>query len=113
MQEDLTDTVKWEQLLGVEVLINDAAGDMPYLRILSDDKWISAPNFTESLDACITWLVPKLIEQGIDWSLHGAKLSFARLLKPCVKAWESKAVDGDKPALALCLAIEKLIDEGK
>ena len=66
----------------------------------------SLPNFTESLDACFKWLVPKL-----DWvTLH---------LTPEKDGlwWSSVGVVNrhfnyrcKEPALALCLAIEKLID---
>ena len=63
------------------------------------------PNFTQSLDACFKWLVPRLwicdirLEEGIFW--------FVRVAHP--DYGEGKA-DGEDLALALCLAIEKLID---
>ena len=60
-------------------------------------------NFIQSLDACFKWLVPKLEKE-----LPTA--DFYELLKK----WLYHLVwSGGNPALALCLAIDKLIDGGK
>ena len=70
---------------------------------------IELPNFTQSLDACFKWLVPKAI------------LKFCQLFKVDIKdaykylfQWwideRFKLNDVEVDALALCLAIEKLID---
>jgi len=56
------------------------------------------PNFTQSLDACFEWLVPKLgkFQRGL-----------------VIERWAIRIILDDKiePALALYLTIEKLIDE--
>lgn len=75
--------------------------------------------FTESLDACFKWLVPKLTKEYIELEIH---------LDYLVKSntWNLALLDGfynpdepkylisvansKDPALAMCLAIEKLID---
>ena len=84
------------------------------------------PDFTQSLDTCFKWLVPKLREFGLlDLSLTYSylelkmggddtdKLGFQcrlRLEKFLTEPFRSQ---GKTPALALCLAIEKLIDVEK
>ncbi len=64
------------------------------------------PYFPESLDACIEWLVPKLSGR---WEIGSSNLSpfYAMVTNPN----SVYPIDcGDKtPALALCLAIQKLI----
>lgn len=65
-------------------------------------------NFTHSLDACFNWLVPKAIDKIIarlNWSKESAlDILFAN--------WRHELRDEvEQPALALCKAIEKLIDE--
>ena len=77
------------------------------------------PKFTESLDACFKWLVPKLIGDyqytlamttDVDDESRESTYTFDLSSDPLVIDAEST----DKtPALALCLAIEKLIDEEK
>ncbi len=68
------------------------------------------PNFSQSLDACFKWLVPKAIEQqnkDYGWDEKGC---LNRILKDWQRRyWNSKGVLSY--ALALCLAIEKLIDK--
>jgi hypothetical protein len=73
------------------------------------------PNFPESLDACFKWLVPKLYRDNYYYDLlqwdngrHKAIISKATV------EWAVTASDtiAETPALALCRAIEKLIDEG-
>lgn len=59
------------------------------------------PDFTNSLDACFKWLVPKV------YQLLGDKEFFKFLVRWCMEV----ITDGSE-ALTLCLAIEKLIDEG-
>ena len=77
---------------------------------------IELPNFTESLDACFEWLVPKLDEIGEHY------LVFQRAVwnQPTPKSVTISFVSGrdrdyegqdETYALALCLAIEKLIGE--
>lgn len=70
------------------------------------DTWQSRdhlPNFTDSLDACFKWLVPKLYPSKLD------KLGLEALVNNAIcDSIENKC----SVALALCLAIEKLIDGG-
>ena len=82
-------------------------------------EYISAdvPNFTESLDACFKWLVPKLTQLDIN-----AKISLDYQVTCNVGIYFSNPADDDfptkrvaygvekTPALALCKAVEKLID---
>lgn len=78
------------------------------------------PNFPEDLSACFKWLVPKLQDKGITVDLYGFEhRGFAVNLVSifpiddtgsCPTLGDSK---DDNPALALCLAIEKLIDGEK
>lgn len=74
-------------------------------------RWENIPILTGSLDACFKWLVPKLpnnlgISIGKDGDrpyfycrIEGAYFDSIRLVKTA-----------ETPALALCKAIEKLID---
>jgi len=66
--------------------------------------------FTQSLDACFKWLVPKLSWfQLNNWNKKKEYIAF-------VGVEEGKTFDGkdkNNPALALCLAIEKLIRGNK
>jgi len=55
-------------------------------------KYCNVPNFTQSLDACFKWLVPKL-----------SQAQYYEVLR-------SIFVKTETTALNLCLAIEKLID---
>jgi len=69
--------------------------------------WVEA-NFTASLDACFKWLVPKLRKTAdcvMDMGVTEYKVTI----------WgEDLVTTTDKnPALALCLAVEKLIDNEK
>lgn len=78
----------------------------------------SLPNFTESLNACIKWLVPKLQDMGIYWELHQG----ARRYPVAKLFWNKKAFwkftnlkwvfeNGETPAIAFCRAVERLINE--
>ena len=74
------------------------------------------PNFTESLDACFKWLVPKLGHYSL-W--HGAVR--AKMQPPMgehnAEVWVGHYYgyghSKESSALAICLAIEKLIDKDK
>jgi len=70
---------------------------------IADDKifygsW-GLPNFTESIDASFKWLVPKYVSE-----LGTMPYLFSR--------WLELIERGVEPAPALCLVLEKLIDEG-
>lgn len=77
------------------------------------------PNFLSSLDACFKWLVPRLDLYEIIFSAKESVNGYV-----CQLVWHSKDPDrlgmhdhvtecGDTPALALCKAIEQLIDKEK
>lgn len=78
---------------------------------------IEMPDFTQSLDACFRWLVPKLVpfnaDNGIDRIIsftycEGGDVQCEIECGDGVAEWTDA-----NPALALCLAIEKLIDSEK
>ena len=102
-QEDIKAETIWRPAGGCEVLMKDANGDMPILERIEGLEWIAAPNFPQSLDACFKWLVPKL-------SATMFTSSYQLLLIRWVLDF---TYDDKEPALALCLAIEKLIDGEK
>ena len=75
--------------------------------IWPDGRFDFAPNFLDSLDACIKWLIPKLSYWSVSPSGNPNEyLGWARTTtsKECYAAASHNA------SLALCLAIEKLID---
>jgi len=79
-------------------------------------KDLDLPDFTESLDACFKWLVPKLVRMGA-WVSCGIDENEAFALVDAENddfydLFDGKHFEGEAitPALALCLAIEKLIE---
>jgi len=64
------------------------------------------PDFT-SLDACFKWLVEKACNQLADKDISTIDEAYAKLFQQWIEQMTYK-----QPALALCLAIEKLIDGG-
>ena len=65
-------------------------------------------DFTDSLDACFGWLVPKIIQKMM------GELTYDRrsAVKALFRKWLANNPNGTgNPALALCLAIEKLIEQ--
>ncbi len=90
-------------------------------------KYCNLPNFTESLDACFKWLVPKLgffkyggahpfrVKLLSGWGDTQGEYG-VEITNPThwAEGYNTSryAVEFNKnPALALCLAIEKLIDK--
>ena len=69
-------------------------------------EWECLPDFTQSLDACFRWLVPKLENYTLQLADNG-HLAYA-----FAKTHRQFGI-GKIPALALCLAIEELIDKEK
>lgn len=70
------------------------------------------PDFLNDLNACFKWLVPKLREKR---ALDRIEYVFGHKHYGCflrTKYWIITQGEGETPALALCLAIEKLIDGG-
>lgn len=67
---------------------------------------IPVPNFTDSMDACIKWIVPAFITK------YG-KIMFYALLQDIIAhigLCDDEQVGFDCLPLMLCLAVEKLID---
>ena len=64
-------------------------------------------NFAQSLDACFKWLVPKLFRNRIEltYTMNGKWRCVLGNPNVC------EVEEAETPPLALCLAIEKLIDE--
>lgn len=74
-------------------------------------EFMKAPDFTQSLDACFKWLVPKIIENA-DYSIIITQnlAQCAGYIRPIQGGVQYDAIDNQNPALALCLAIDKLIN---
>ncbi len=70
-------------------------------------KYCCLPNFTQSLGACFKWLVPIAIDNlaGSDCLVNDARQNILDM-------WLGEAKNKELNALALCKAIEKLIDGG-
>ena len=71
------------------------------------------PDFINSLDACFKWLVPKLAgdyQLTFEWALGGIECSWT--IEECCESIKRNCYhcNAETPALALCLAIAKLID---
>ncbi len=68
------------------------------------------PNFLIDETACFKWLVPKLT----GWQMRNWNgLSQTTVVVWQGNAWDNYCATKETPALALCLAISKLIDGGK
>jgi len=65
------------------------------------------PNFTQSLDACFEWLVPEAVKMIIN---SNKRLTKWGALKRLFELWIEECVEEEQIILALCLAIEKLVD---
>jgi len=76
------------------------------------------PNFTDSLDACFKWLVPAWNTKARPIPSWIENITFCLMSGDLIRCdlqqfdndYDTWA-DADTPALALCKAIEKLIDE--
>jgi hypothetical protein len=72
-------------------------------------RFPEVPEFTDSLDLCFQYLVPKLVDYYLDMlSLDGTIQHHAAVLS----TWASvlHTASATSPALALCKAIEQLIE---
>ncbi|KKN53792.1 hypothetical protein LCGC14_0598850 [marine sediment metagenome] len=67
--------------------------------------------FTESLDACFKWLVPKAVRLLGNTDLSSDEEAMFKLLGFSLKEFWTRRPMPVSPALALCLAIEKIIDK--
>ena len=96
--------------------VNDDSGHYsPYWKN-PVNNWVHrhSPDFSESLDDCYKWLVPKLQYMGYVTNLICYEESGARADIDSVLLFEEGFdASNNSPALALCLAIEKLIDKEK
>ena len=71
-------------------------------------RWETLPIFTDSLDACFKWLVPKLGMYELNsYNQDSFHFAWVSLLED--GGWFT--ADSKDPALALCRAIEKLIGD--
>ena len=91
---------------------NQYTGLQSWLR--PDGKKVTRIVFTYCLDACFKWLVPKATA-GDDYTIQTATSKYHTTvhISPHYEGMPSFKYHGEggqKPALALCLAIEKLID---
>lgn len=86
-----------------------------YSYLSSDEKFYGCIDFTESLDACFKWLVPKVLEKLIPVSILAYPVSgkYPNIGFHCELNGEAKQypTEAGNPALALCKAIEQLIDK--
>ena len=71
---------------------------------------IITANFTQSLDACFKWLVPKLYRVSIGVNNAPDGNVFWNAFVGYEEPEQLVGVTNANPALALCLAIEKLIN---
>lgn len=76
-----------------------------------DRRFDKVPDFTESLDACFRWLVPKLHQVTIIQEFNSEAYADV-VIQPEYEYLHYKEW-AETPALALCLAIEQLIDKEK
>jgi len=75
----------------------------------SEGLRLELPDFSQSLDACFKWLVPKLTGEWTIAIANGHDFPYVAT----VKNLGSSTKVGNTPALALCRAIEKLIEGEK
>jgi len=66
--------------------------------------------FTDSLDACFKWLVPKLNSLVLSYRGYDKKYGAVVSIEPGTLEFTFVSNLTESPSLSLCLAIEKLID---
>ena len=78
-----------------------------------ENRFDDPPMFTNSLDACCNWLVPKLGLCDITFSQnHEVNYYGCHILANVPPPYRFQG-EGKTPSLALCRAIEQLIDKEK
>ena len=86
------------------------------IRTGADWEWVRVPNFTESLDACEKWLLPKLMDKWdlIDliwdagaWDIYLENYTTGENFYLGLLAGETF----EKLPMAICRTIEKLLDK--
>ena len=83
---------------------------LTYWTAPQDDEMMELPDFTTSLDACFKWLVPKIRELGYRFNLNSLQ-GGGFIVRIYEKPFDFKfAAEGKTASLALCLAIEVLLD---
>ncbi len=83
-----------------------------YTRMPERDTHYKLPDFTESLDLCFKWLVPELKCPYISLLFDG-EWSAGVWFNNTENSSVACHAESEKPATALCLAMEKLIDGEK
>ncbi len=63
------------------------------------------PYLTQSLDACFKWLKPAVISRG-----QASIITWRTVLHNWLRTMATEKAMDDRPALALCLTIEKWLD---
>lgn len=97
--------IKFAGLQLVKIHEGDDEASNFFTAIDTEGCLIVSSLFITSLDACLKWLVPKLTWVSID----GGEVDFEGQAAISGVGWEMARAE--TPALALCLAIEKLIDQ--
>ena len=77
---------------------------------------LELPDFPSSLDACFKWLVPKALKDyqcqaQVGNTANGESFGYLWHFKPPFCFYEHKEPESGREALALCKAIEQLIDK--
>ena len=106
LNKKLAEWAGFKNLRTRDTLSQPAEIGSPWLWGQAQDGAFIPLDFTQSLDACFKWLVPKLLSASMSWT---AGVRFLWIIEFDVDhRYEGFA---ETPALALCRAIEKLIDE--
>lgn len=71
---------------------------------------VDLPNFTQSLDTCFKWLMPKVIGKIMSEQECSSDVAYGILFKKWLQELELMIPEA---SLSLCLSIEKLIDGEK
>ncbi len=102
---------KLAEWIGFRLLYRDIEDKRSWYWVQPDGQTQSIqetlPAFPYSLDACFKWLVPKLDNVVIAMNVAPSEDVF---WNAHIEAEYKTANTSETPALALCLAIEKLID---
>ena len=96
---------KLAELAGLERIYKATNGGWYYYEYQEGENK-PIPNFPESLDACFELLVPKAIDKLADIDLSTSTEAYYKLFE----MWLKQAENSEVNALALCLAIEKLLE---
>ncbi len=104
---------KWAGLTQVNIFdVPNTYAEYGFMHFLTHDNKIAMDKlFTESLDSCFKWLIPKLkqthafiLRNYVNTSTYEIETVGAMV------GYTTQRALGDNPALTICLAINKLID---